>query len=166
MNTCINNLRHWFPVLWKIQVPNPYLRLNGSGYWRWRWEGGWERWRARNNVCLQQAYQVILMSTQVQKPQLILSLFKNEEGPGALLNPCIMVCVNFGCPIVWHRDLSWTSCSSIFSIASRKIEKRHFLSPWVSTLLPRCGTDKQKCFSMTWYRKELSKYAQEVYVLL
>lgn len=92
------------------------------------------------------------MSTQVQKPQLILTVFKNEEGPGALLNPGIMVCGSFSFPIVLYRDLSWTSYSSTFSITSWKIKKKHFLFPWVSTLLPRCGSNMQKCFSTTSYK--------------
>lgn len=39
------------------------------------------------------------MSTQVQKPQISILLFLNEEGLAAILNPFITVCVNFGYPI-------------------------------------------------------------------
>lgn len=62
------------------------------------------------------------MSTQVQKPQLILTVFKNEEEPGALLNPGITVCGSFSFPIVLYRDLSWTSY--FFNIFYSKLKNK------------------------------------------
>lgn len=47
------------------------------------------------------------MSTQVQKPQILIPLFKNEEGLAAIRNPFIMVCVNSGDPVkVYYAGIS------------------------------------------------------------